>query len=659
MTLIDPTGKTIDPPFLAAQDVDPGSAETTSTTIPNDFGIYSADTQTALYDFPNAQPGQWTIVLKAGADVPATGTAVESFAAYGSALHASATVDQRFYAPGSPARIAMTFSSPPDSAVVRAYVLRADGGSDTVPLVAQGAGIYAASYTVPAVPGFARIVVKATGTFGGAPFERGALMMAQITTSAVSLNGGYSDQAEPAPGNPSRKQALRVDVGVNSTFSGQVGLAADLVDSVGNFVAHAVTAQTVTSGNATLSLRFSAEQIFAAHVNGPYTLTHVLLVDQRNAPIVAARVDNVHQTEAYDYRIFAAAPDVPTLRLEDPYAVAEGSTTTLDATAVDPEGDALTFAWDLDGDGTFETSGQAPTFAAGTIDGPALRPVRVRVSDSAGHSAEASTTVDITNVTPSFTLGDPVHLVVGDTLQRTQTFVDPGPDVWTATVDYGDETPPGSLAVTGRSLTLDHQYTSAGTFVVKVVVADDDGGRSEATLLVDVTGPSPACTLVGTASPAFVYVPPDITTASCGAIDLGTPDACGAGTVTVTNDAPAKLRPGTTTVTWTARDGAGHTVTATQRVTLLLGDDPACCPAGTNIVVGTSNNDVLNGTTGNDCILGRGGQDTINGLGGDDLVSAGDGDDVVSGGIGNDVLFGGSGQDRLTGDGGNPARLGR
>lgn len=658
MTLVDPTGKTIDPQFLAAQDVDAGSAETTSTTIPNDFGLYTADAQTALYDFPNALPGQWTILLKAGADVPAGGTKVESFVAFSSNLHASATVDQRFYAPGSPARIAMTFSSPPDSAVVQAFVLRADGGSDTVTLASQGGGIYAASYTVPAVAGFARIVVKATGKFGGAPFERGALLMAQITTRAVSLNGGYTDQAEPAPGNPSRKQALRVDVRVNSTFSGQVGVAADLVDGVGNFVAHAVTVQTVTSGASTLALRFSADQIFAAHVNGPYTLTHLLLVDQRSAPIVAARADNVYQTAAYDYRVFAAAPDMPVLRLDDPYAVAEGSTTTLDATAVDPEGDAPIFAWDLDGDGTFETSGQAPTFAAGTIDGPALRPVRVRVSDAAGHSVEASTTVDITNVTPSFVLGDPVHLAVGDTLQRTRAFVDPGPDVWTATVDYGDGTPAGGLAVSGRSLTLDHRYTSAGTFVVKVVVADDDGGRSEASLLVDVTGPNPACALVGTASPAFVYVPPDITTASCGAIDLGTPDACGAGPVTVTNDAPAKLRPGTTTVTWTARDGAGHTVTATQRVTLLLGDDAACCPAGTNVIVGTSNNDTLNGTAGPDCILGRGGQDTINGLGGDDFVSAGDGDDIVSGGIGNDVLFGGAGQDRLTGDAGNDALFG-
>src|SRR6185295_16337460 len=138
------------------------------------------------------------------------------------------------------------------------------------------------------------------------------------------------------------------------------------------------------------------------------------------------------------------------VRLEGPYAVAEGSTTVLDATAVDPEGDALTFAWDLDGDGTFETSGRSPTFAAGSVDGPALRPIRARVSDSGGHSVEVSTTVDIVNVAPSFTLGADVRLVAGDRLQRTRTFSDPGPDVWTGTVDYGDGTPAGALVASGR-----------------------------------------------------------------------------------------------------------------------------------------------------------------------------------------------------------------
>jgi len=106
--------------------------------------------------------------------------------------------------------------------------------------------------------------------------------------------------------------------------------------------------------------------------------------------------------------------------------------------------------------------------------------------------------------------------------------------------------------------------------------------------------------------PTFAFVPPDITTSNCGVVDIGTAravDVCNSGAATITNNAPAKFPPGTTVVTWRATDAAGNVTTATQRVTLILGDDPACCPAGTNIIVGTSNNDTLTGTPGSDCIL--------------------------------------------------------
>jgi len=159
---------------------------------------------------------------------------------------------------------------------------------------------------------------------------------------------------------------------------------------------------------------------------------------------------------------------------------------------------------------------------------------------------------------------------------------------------------------------------------------------------------------VDSAAPVFTFVPPPISTTSCGAIDIGKATAMdGCGNVTVTNDAPASFPPGTTVVTWTAVGSGKVVATATERVTRVLGNDPACCPAGTHVILGTSNNDHLTGTAGPDCILSFGGQDVINGLGGNDFISAGDGDDRVSGGDGDDVIFGGSGQDTLYGNAGN------
>jgi hypothetical protein len=153
--------------------------------------------------------------------------------------------------------------------------------------------------------------------------------------------------------------------------------------------------------------------------------------------------------------------------------------------------------------------------------------------------------------------------------------------------------------------------------------------------------------------PQFTFVPPPITITSCNTPNIGQATATGNCNVVVTNNAPAKFPLGTTVVTWTARNDAGGIATATQTVTAELADDASCCPTGSHIVIGTSNNDVINGTAGSDCIIGLGGQDRINGNGGDDFISGGEGDDIIDGGSGNDRLYGGNGQDQLTGGIGN------
>jgi len=189
-----------------------------------------------------------------------------------------------------------------------------------------------------------------------------------------------------------------------------------------------------------------------------------------------------------------------------------------------------------------------------------------------------------------------------------------------------------------------------GVTTVTCRATDSRGAATTATFTVtvrDTRGP-------------VLTVPPDVTLATCGAGTIGAATATDAASppVTVTSNKPATFPVGTTVVTWTARDARGNVSTGTQRVTAVLGDDAACCPAGTNIIRGTSNNDTLTGTSGRDCILGFGGQDTINGGGGDDFISGGDGNDTIDGGAGNDQIFGGPGQDTVTGGVGNDAITG-
>ncbi|MET0595221.1 MAG: HYR domain-containing protein, partial [Polyangiaceae bacterium] len=175
----------------------------------------------------------------------------------------------------------------------------------------------------------------------------------------------------------------------------------------------------------------------------------------------------------------------------------------------------------------------------------------------------------------------------------------------------------------------------------------------------DVAGnqQSPHVIAGDTVAPTFLSVPAAVQSTKCTAaagLSIGTATASdNCGTVTVTNDAPATFPIGKTTVTWTARDAAGNTTTATQLVTTTLLDSASCCPAGTNVIMGTAGADTILGTAGNDCILGLGGNDTISSQGGNDYISGGPGNDTIAAGAGNDWVWAGDGNDTIDGSTGD------
>jgi uncharacterized protein len=86
-----------------------------------------------------------------------------------------------------------------------------------------------------------------------------------------------------------------------------------------------------------------------------------------------------------------AAPVITSI--SDPATVGEGGWVLLEADAYDPEGGPVTYAWDLDDDGLFETPGQTVVFYADRGVGTFI--VRVRVTDQTGLTATRSTTVTV------------------------------------------------------------------------------------------------------------------------------------------------------------------------------------------------------------------------------------------------------------------------
>ena len=163
-----------------------------------------------------------------------------------------------------------------------------------------------------------------------------------------------------------------------------------------------------------------------------------------------------------------------------PYQVDEGSTVALAASGFDPEGGALAFAWDLDNDGVFETAGQNSLFSPD--DGPAVRPVQVRVTDDGGLTAVAQETVTVANVAPTATFHAPTHASGGFALSFTSPH-DPSLADTAAGFTYSFDCGSGFRAY-GSAATASCPDGS-GALSVRGRVRDKDGGVTEYHATVD------------------------------------------------------------------------------------------------------------------------------------------------------------------------------
>jgi DNA-binding beta-propeller fold protein YncE len=126
--------------------------------------------------------------------------------------------------------------------------------------------------------------------------------------------------------------------------------------------------------------------------------------------------------------VVANHPPVPALAVS-PAVVAPGKQVSFDASAsTDPERLQLRYAWDLDGNGNFETAGGTTPTTARAYDGTTTFSARVRVSDPHGASAVATAPVRVDGIRPvisalavrgttiSYRLSEPARVTIA--LQR-------------------------------------------------------------------------------------------------------------------------------------------------------------------------------------------------------------------------------------------------
>jgi predicted extracellular nuclease len=193
------------------------------------------------------------------------------------------------------------------------------------------------------------------------------------------------------------------------------------------------------------------------------------------------------QASDHDPSVVRIALDqAPTVSAGGPYTVDEGASVTLAASGSDPENGSLTYAWDLDDNGTFETPGQSVAFVAG--DGPASPTVAVQVTDAIGQTTTDSATIAVKNVPPSATFNAPGSQFAGSSFTLSLTDPnDPSSADTTAGFSYAFDCGDGSgYGPFGSSATVSCATSDTGTRAVKGKIEDQDGGVTEYSGSVDV-----------------------------------------------------------------------------------------------------------------------------------------------------------------------------
>ena len=255
----------------------------------------------------------------------------------------------------------------------------------------------------------------------------------------------------------------------------------------------------------------------------------------------------------------AAALVPPVANAGGPYSgFATQSITFTSAGSSDPNGLALTYAWDF-GDGA-TSSTQSPSHAyskAGTFA------VKLTVSDSGGLATSATTTATIAALAaPVPSIGGPYAGQTGQSISfDASASTDPNKSVLTYAWNFGD----GSQ---GSGSTVKHSYAKAGKYTVTLTLSDGYKQTAAATTTATITNPAQP-PLANAGGPYNGFATQSIAFTSAGSSDpnglsLSYAWSFGDGaTSPVANPSHAYSKPGTYTVNLAVSDSTGLSGSAT------------------------------------------------------------------------------------------------
>jgi hypothetical protein len=155
-------------------------------------------------------------------------------------------------------------------------------------------------------------------------------------------------------------------------------------------------------------------------------------------------------------------------------------------TASDPSGGPLSIAWDLDGNGSYETPGATAAFSAASLDGPSSRTVGVQVTAPDGSVTTTTARVEVRNVPPTATFSAPATVFATEPIELALSgATDASAADRNTGFEYAFDCGDGYGAPTTTS-TTSCPTDSVGTRTVRGKVIDKDGGSTAYTATVSV-----------------------------------------------------------------------------------------------------------------------------------------------------------------------------